>query len=558
MASQLADLLLRRGRANEAQVARAAAEQKRTGELLGAALVRLGVLSEIELLECLQAEYGCGVADPAAAIIPTEVLELLPPAVARRHLLIPIARQGDSLTLAMCDPSNVAAINEVKFITGRDVRVAVATISSIARALRRHFAEPEEAEPVKTSSREIAVLTAGDAPVAEEGDAAAAPVVRLVHLLLARALQQGASDVHFEPFEQLFRIRYRVDGVLSEAMRPPWKLLHAVTARLKVMAGLDIAERRLPQDGRLRLQAGDGRRVDLRASVLPTIFGEKIVLRILDKGAVMLQLDGLGFDTAALRSLQAAAARSNGLILVTGPTGSGKTTTLYAILSELNGVGRNVCTVEDPVEYNLTGINQVQVHEDIGFTFAAALRALLRQDPDVIMVGEIRDRDTADIAVRAALTGHLVLSTLHTNDTASTVTRLLDIGVEPFLLSTSLRLVVAQRLLRRLCADCRQRDDVPAAALEVAGLPAAEAATVRCFRPVGCERCHGSGYRGRLAVYEVMPSSDALRALIAERAPADALAACARSEGVRSLRESALAHLHEGRTSLHEVLRCTE
>jgi type IV pilus assembly protein PilB len=559
MQSHLTDLLVRRGRLSEGQLARVLAEQKRTGELVAATIVRLGTLDERELVECLQEEYGCPLADPAAATIPPDALGLVPAVIARRHQLIPMALSGNCLVLAMADPSNVGAINEVKFVTGRDVRIAVASLSSIAAALRRDYpSEDASGERAATTSRDIApVASNGKSRVDEEGDLEGAPVVRLVHLLLARALQQGASDIHFEPFEQIFRIRYRIDGILREAMRPPWKLRHAVAARLKVMAGLDIAERRLPQDGRIRLEIGDGQRIDLRASVLPTIFGEKVVLRVLDRGSVSLNLETLGFDEHELETFRGAAACAHGMILVTGPTGSGKSTTLYATLAELNDVGRNICTAEDPVECNLNGVNQIHIHEEIGLTFSAVLRALLRQDPDVIMVGEIRDRDTAEIAIRAALTGHLVLSTLHTNDAPSTVVRLLDMGVEALLVGAALRLVVAQRLLRRLCRDCRQLEEVDPDFLRSAGADAIELAAARCFRSVGCERCHGSGYRGRLAVYEVMPVTRSLQRAIVDGASSDTLAACAVRDGMRTLRESALLRVIDGTTSLDEALRCT-
>jgi len=558
MSSQLGELLLRRGRLNDSQLSRARSEHKRTGDPLGAAIVSLGYLAEHEIAECLRHEYACLVVDPATAAISTAAIDLVPPVLARRHDLVPLALNGNSLTLAMADPSDIAAINEVKFVTGRDVRAAVATLSSIRTALRRCYGDDVVDDSPKSTSQDL-TPAAADAPASatDEGNNDNAPVVRLVNLVLARALQQRASDIHFEPFEQAFRVRYRVDGVLREAMRPPWKLRHPMTARLKVMAGLDIAERRLPQDGRFRLNAGNDHRVDLRASALPTLFGEKIVLRVLDRHAVELDLGTLGFDPETLNELRVALARPHGMILVTGPTGSGKTTTLYAALSELNDTGRNVCTAEDPVEYDLSGINQVQIHDDIGLTFAAALRALLRQDPDIIMLGEVRDRETAEIVVRAALTGHLVLSTLHTNDAASTATRLLDMGIEPFLVASALHLVLAQRLLRRLCPECRQRDESAADALATTGIPAEALAGGRCFRATGCDRCSGTGYRGRVAVYEAMPMTSKLRSLILERADADTLKSCAIAEGMRPLRDGAFAHVARGTTSLDEALRNT-
>jgi type IV pilus assembly protein PilB len=553
MTTHLAEILLRRGKINEAQLSRLRGEQRKTGDCAATLVVRLGVLTQEDLAECLCSEYGCAVADPAAASIPPAAIDLVPPLLARRHQLVPLAADGNCLHVAMSDPSNGAAIDELKFVTGRDVRVAVATVSAIQTALRRHYGDAANQPESRISSQDL--VPAAGAADADAGEAA--PVVRLVNLVLARALQSGASDIHFEPFEQAYRIRYRVDGVLREAMRPPWKLRNPVTARLKVMAGLDIAERRLPQDGRFRIDAGAEQRVDLRASVMPTLFGEKIVLRLLDRSATSLDLDALGFEPAILALLRAAIARPHGMILVTGPTGSGKTTTLYAALSALNEIGRNICTAEDPVEYNLAGINQIQIHEDIGFTFAAALRALLRQDPDVIMLGEIRDGETAEIAIRAALTGHLVLSTLHTNDAASTATRLLDMGVEPFLVASALHLVLAQRLLRRLCPECRQRDDAAVEMLRAAAVGESVVASARCFRAAGCGHCNGSGYRGRLAVYEAMTLGDELRSLILERSAAEAVHARAVAAGMRTLRQSALLHLARGTTSVEEVLRNT-
>ncbi len=554
MSSQLAELLLRRGRLSESQLARARAEQKKSGEPISATVVSLGYLAEHELAECLRNEYGCGVADPAAAAIPTAALDLVPRLLALRHELVPLALDATCMIVAMADPSDVAAINEVKFVTGRDVRVAVATLSSIRTALRRCYGDDAVPETPRATSRDIAPEGPAEAT---DGNGENAPVVRLVNLVVARALQQRASDIHFEPFEQTYRIRYRVDGVLREAMRPPWKLRHPVTSRLKVMAGLDIAERRLPQDGRFRINAGEDYRVDLRTSVMPTLFGEKVVLRVLDRQAVSLDLGTLGFETPILKTLRDALSRPHGMVFVTGPTGSGKTTTLYAALSELNDLGRNICTVEDPVEYDLVGINQVQIHDEIGFTFAAALRGLLRQDPDVIMLGEVRDRDTAEIAIRAALTGHLVLSTLHTNDAASTATRLVDMGIEPFLVASALNLVLAQRLLRRLCVKCRLHDDRAKETLAIAGVDPTLLAGARCFRPIGCEQCGGSGYHGRIAVYEAMALNGRSRSLILEGATADALATCAIEQGMRTLRHNALAHVAAGVTSLEEALNNT-
>jgi type IV pilus assembly protein PilB len=475
--------------------------------------------------------------------------------------VVPISLSGSTLTLAMSDPSNIAAINEIKFITGYDVKVAVAAVSSIHAAIEQYYEQGAGVEEVlgEFEGEDVEIVEGeGEIDVKElERATEDAPVVRLVNAILTSAIKRRASDIHLEPFERMFRVRFRVDGVLEEIMRPPLKLKNAITSRVKVMAQLDIAERRLPQDGRIKLKLGHGQEMDFRVSVLPTIFGEKIVLRLLDKSSLQLDMTKLGFDEEALKDFKDAIYKPYGMVLVTGPTGSGKTTTLYSALSELNKIVSNISTAEDPVEYNLVGINQVQIHEEIGLNFANALRSFLRQDPDIIMVGEVRDFETAEIAIKAALTGHLVLSTLHTNDAPSTINRLLNMGVEPFLVASSVNLILAQRLVRVICTGCRSPVELPPQALLDIGMARESIGTFSCFQGSGCGNCSGSGYRGRLALYEVMPMTDDLRDLVLNGASALEIKRCAVGQGMNTLRQAGIQKLKEGITSVAEVVRVT-
>ena len=461
----------------------------------------------------------------------------------------------------MSDPSNLVAINEVKFLTGYDVKVAVAATSSVTHAIARLYDEGADYNEVlaQVENEDVELVKSEEEVDVKELERATedAPVVRLVNAILTSAVKRRASDIHLEPFEKMFRVRYRVDGVLEEIMKPPLKLKNAITSRIKVMAQLDIAERRLPQDGRIKLKFGPGQDMDFRVSVLPTIFGEKIVLRLLDKSNLQLDMTKLGFEENALKDFKDSIYKPFGMVLVTGPTGSGKTTTLYSALSELNKITQNISTAEDPVEYNLVGINQVQIHEDIGLNFANALRSFLRQDPDIIMVGEIRDFETAEIAIKAALTGHLVLSTLHTNDAPSTINRLLNMGVEPFLVASSVNLVLAQRLARLICAACREPVEIHPQALIELGVTREEAATSTCFRGAGCPQCGGTGYRGRVALYEVMPVSEELRELVLNGASATDVKKTAIALGMMTLRQSGLLKLRQGQTTIEEVIRVT-
>jgi type IV pilus assembly protein PilB len=461
----------------------------------------------------------------------------------------------------MSDPSNLSAINEVKFLTGYDVRIAVATTASVSAAIELFYDEGSDYQQVlaQVQSENVELVQEEEDIDLRELERATedAPVVRLVNAILTSAVKRRASDIHLEPFEKMFRVRYRVDGVLEEIMKPPLKLKNAITSRIKVMAQLDIAERRLPQDGRIKLKFGPQQDMDFRVSVLPTIFGEKIVLRLLDKQNLQLDMTKLGFEEGALKDFKDSIYKPFGMVLVTGPTGSGKTTTLYSALSELNKINSNISTAEDPVEYNLVGINQVQINEDIGLNFANALRSFLRQDPDIIMVGEVRDFETAEIAIKAALTGHLVLSTLHTNDAPSTINRLLNMGVEPFLVASSVNLVLAQRLARVICSSCREPVEIHPQALVELGISREEAATTTCFRGAGCPQCGGTGYRGRVALYEVMPVSEELRELVLNGASATDIKKTAIALGMMTLRQSGLLKLRQGQTTIEEIIRVT-
>ncbi len=561
MSTRLGELLVKRGLITPAQLTKAAEERETGGGALTAVLVKLGFLSEADLVGCLQKEYHLSLVDPSAMNLPAEVLRLIPATLVQRHHLIPINLSGSSLTVAMSDPSNLVAINEVKFLTGYDVKVTVANVSSIAAAIEQHFGGDDHYDDVLTELEEedVELVDSDEEIDLKELERATedAPVVRLVNAVLTSAIKRRASDVHLEPYERLFRVRFRVDGVLEEIMRPPLKLKNAITSRVKVMASLDIAERRLPQDGRIKLKLGRGQEMDFRVSVLPTLFGEKIVLRLLDKSNLQLDMTKLGFEESALNDFKDAISKPYGMVLVTGPTGSGKTTTLYSALSELNKISSNISTAEDPVEFNLVGINQVQVHEEIGFNFAAALRSFLRQDPDIIMVGEVRDFETAEIAIKAALTGHLVLSTLHTNDAPSTINRLLNMGVEPFLVASSVNLILAQRLARLTCSHCREPVELPPQALLDIGVSREEVGTFTCMSGVGCAQCNGTGYRGRIALYEVMPVSEELRDLVLNGASASEVKRCAVNLGMKTLRQSALSKLKEGLTTVAEVVRVT-
>src|SRR5712691_266500 len=561
MSTRLGELLVRKGYITPEQLRKAIEEQRVHGGPLNEHLVKLGCFTEDVLLAYLHREYRLPAADPASLEISGEVIQLVPHALATKYHLIPISQNGSSLTLAMADPSNMVAVDEIKFLTGADVKIVLATSSSIQRAIERFYDRAMKYDHVLNDLRgqEVEVVRdQGEIDLQElERATEDAPVVRLVNAIFTDALRKRASDIHLEPYEQTFRVRFRVDGVLCEILQPPLALKAAVASRIKVMASLDIAERRLPQDGRIKIKLGPADAMDIRVSVLPTLFGEKIVMRLLDKSQLQTDMLKLGFEEQALKDFKEGIYRPYGMVLVTGPTGSGKTTTLYSALSELNKITTNITTAEDPVEFNLPGINQVLVNEDIGLTFAAALRAFLRQDPDIIMVGEIRDRETAEIGVKAALTGHLVLSTVHTNDAPSTINRLLNMGVAPFLVASSVNLIVAQRLARRICSRCKVDQPITPQALIDLGIPPEEAKRYECKHGLGCPECGGSGYRGRIALYEVMPLYEEIRELVLSGASTPEIKRTAMSRGVKTLRQSGLSKVREGVTTLEEVMRVT-
>ncbi|MBX3247106.1 MAG: type IV-A pilus assembly ATPase PilB [Myxococcales bacterium] len=562
MSNRLGELLVRSRRISLEQLRVAQDTQKKDGVSLGYALAKMGFISDQEITEFLSQQYRVQAIDLSEYEIDPDVLKLITQEVCERHKIIPVSRAGASLIVAMADPSNLHAIDDIKFLTGYNVEPVVSSEAAIQKAIERYYQAPEiDYDDIMEGFEEGDIEVAGDDDdvnlIDLERQSGDAPVVRLCNAILLNAIKKGASDIHVEPYEKTLRVRYRIDGVLHEEMAPPSKMKNALASRLKIMASLDIAERRLPQDGRIKLKLGKGREMDFRVSALPTLWGEKIVLRLLDKSNLQLDMLKLGFEAKALADFKYAIHQPYGMVLVTGPTGSGKTTTLYSALSELNDSETNISTAEDPVEFNLTGINQVQMHEDIGLNFAAALRSFLRQDPDIIMVGEVRDFETAEIAVKAALTGHLVLSTLHTNDAPSTVTRLLNMGVEPFLVTASLNLVVAQRLARKICADCRVEIPTEKQALLDVGFKNDEIPTVKTYRGTGCRTCNDSGYKGRIALYEVMPFTDRLKEMVLQGCSTAELKQEMIREGIKTLRMSGLEKVTQGVTTIEEVVRVT-
>ena len=561
MAGRLGELLVRENVISVAQLKKAQEEQRKSGGRLGSSLVKLGMIEESELTSFLSKQYGVPAINLSDIEIDKDVIALVPKEVAEKHNLIPINRSGSTISVAMSDPSNIFAVDDIKFITGYNVEVMVASEQAVKEAIERYYSAKISYEEVMEGFNEEEIGISEEEEDVDINDleksSAEAPVVKLVNLILIDAIKKGASDIHIEPYEKEFRVRYRIDGVLYEVMKPPLKLKNAIISRVKIMSELDIAERRLPQDGRIKLKLGKGREMDFRVSVLPTLFGEKVVMRLLDKSNLQLDMTKLGFEPEVLKWFKDAIKSPYGMVLVTGPTGSGKTTTLYSALSELNQTTVNVSTAEDPVEYNLKGINQVQMHDEIGLNFAAALRSFLRQDPNIIMVGEIRDFETAEIAVKAALTGHLVLSTLHTNDAPSTVSRLLNMGVEPFLVTASVNMILAQRLARRVCQDCKQPLKVPEQSLLDLGFKPEEIPGLTCYKGAGCRTCADTGYKGRVALYEVMPFWEPLKELVLNGASAAELKMEAIKHGMRSLRMSGLQKIREGVTTVDEVVRVT-
>ena len=569
MFERLGDLLIQEQILTPAQLEDALIFQKRHGGRLGTCLIKMGLVSEQDVARILSRQYGVPALDLQMIEVPQTVLKLIPKETAERFQVLPLSREGSSLRMAMADPTNVFALDDVKFMTGLKIEPVVACESAIQLAIEKLYGGldlgqdqiQKVMEDLDLSDVTLEVESTEIAGMEEmEKAAEAAPVVRLVNAILNEALRRGASDIHIEPYERVVRVRYRVDGVLQEVMTPPLQMRDAMISRIKIMARLDISEKRLPQDGRIVLRSFRHNKVkmlDLRVSCLPTLFGEKIVMRLLDREALRLDMTRLGFESEALAKFQEAIHQPYGMVLVTGPTGSGKTNTLYSAISQLNTPETNIMTAEDPVEFQMPGINQVQVKEQIGLNFAAALRSFLRQDPNIILVGEVRDFETAEIAVKAALTGHLVLSTLHTNDAPSTMTRLMNMGVEPFLAATSVNLVCAQRLIRRTCGHCQEEYTLPLRDLVELGFDPEEAESVKPRRGVGCTYCHQTGYKGRIGLFEVMPMEDSLRELVLAGASALELKRKAIENGMVTLRRSGLAKIRAGVTTVEEILRET-
>ena len=562
MEPRFAELLVKGGIVSREQLSEAQKKDKDSSSSVIRELVRLGFTSEDILTNFFAKQFGIEIIEIVPGDIDDAVFSLVPPQIVQKHQVVPYKLLGSTLTVVVSDPTDLVAINEVKFVTGYGVRTALATPSNIKKVLERRFGGVSYDDVLKRfGDGEMEVIQDSDEISLQELQQATmdAPVVTLVNAILADAAKRGCSDVHVEPYEKIFRVRFRIDGVLQEIMSPPLRLKNALVSRLKVMAGLDIAERRLAQDGRIKLKMGVGGELDIRVSVLPTLFGEKVVMRLLDKSNLQLDMSKLGFDPQHLKDFEDAIHKPYGMILITGPTGSGKSTTLYSALSDLNKPDVNISTAEDPVEYNLVGINQVQVRDQIGLTFAACLRSFLRQDPDIIMVGEVRDLETAQIAIKAALTGHLVLSTLHTNDCPATIDRLINMGAEPFLLTSAINLILAQRLVRRICEKCKEPIETKPEILSNLGVDTADiSAGFSSFHGRGCNDCSGTGYRGRLAIYEVMVMHEAIKELILKGASAMELKREAVKLGMSTLRMSALQKVRRGVTTIEETIRVTD
>ena len=570
MAVKLGEMLIKAGLLTPPKLQEALEFQKTNGGKLGYNLVKLGFVKEEDITRVLSQQYGVPAINLSKVEIDDGVIKLIPSEVAQKYLIMPVSRTGATLTIAMVDPTNVFAMDDIKFMTGYNVEPVVASELAIKEAIDRYYGSIHALELKKVmdemaqedQDQNLELLDDEEEVDLQKLEASTeeAPVVRLVNLILTDSIKRAASDIHIEPYEKDFRVRFRIDGVLYEIMQPPMKLRDAITSRLKIMAKLDISEKRLPQDGRIKIKmklGGKNKEMDYRVSVLPTLFGEKIVLRLLDKENLMLDMTRLGFEQESLGRFEKAIFKPYGMVLVTGPTGSGKTNTLYSSISRVNTPETNIMTAEDPVEFNLHGINQVQMKEQIGLNFAAALRSFLRQDPNIVLVGEIRDFETAEIAVKAALTGHLVLSTLHTNDAPSTINRLMNMGIEPYLVATSVHLICAQRLVRRLCKECKEEITMPQQALVDIGYPPEEASSVKLFKGRGCGTCNNTGYKGRVGLYEVMEITDGLREMILTGASSIELKAKAVEDGMLTLRGSGLRKLKDGQTSVEEIVRET-
>src|SRR5579859_4769120 len=569
MSSRLGEILVRDSLITSDQLKQALDHQKREGGRLGTCLVKLGLVSDEDITAVLSRQYGVPSINLKFYEVDPSVIKLIPQETAVRYQIVPLSRVGSTLTIAMTDPTNVFAMDDIKFMTGFNVEPVVASETAISEAIHKFYGAVESVEELDKVMKDLAGEDAALELTQEEADmdlaslekaAEEAPIIKLVNLILTDAVKRGASDIHVEPYEKEYRVRFRIDGVMQSVMTPPLKLKDAITSRVKIMAKLDISEKRLPQDGRIMIKyIKDGRKkeLDFRVSTVPTLFGEKVVMRLLDKENLRLDMTKLGFEQESLDKFTKAILRPYGMVLVTGPTGSGKTNTLYSSVARLNTPGTNIMTAEDPVEFQLAGINQVQMKEQIGLNFAAALRSFLRQDPNIILVGEIRDFETAEIAVKAALTGHLVLSTLHTNDAPSTISRLMNMGIEPFLVATSVYLICAQRLVRRICVNCKEELEVPEQALIDAGYTPEEVKTTKIYHGKGCSTCGKGGYKGRTGLYEVMEINDELRELILVGASALELKKKAIEQGMITLRRSGLIKVALGQTTMEEVLRET-
>ena len=556
---RIGDLLVGEDLISQDQLEQALIEQRSSGARLGYVLVKLGFVLEIEITKMLARQYHVPAVDLSRFEVDEKIIKLVPSDVALKHTVLPLKRDGRSLTVAMAEPGNMQIVDDLKFITRCDIVPVIAGEYTLRTAIEKYYEQTDAQLASLLEGMEDEDLEIVEEEEEEEADYAIAddaPVVKLINGLLTDAVRRGASDIHIEPFETELRVRYRIDGALLEVMKPPLKLKAALTSRVKIMSNLNIAERRVPQDGRIKIKVGK-RVIDFRVSTLPVIFGEKIVMRILDKGNLTLDLKTFGFEPKAEKDLMTAISNPYGMVLVTGPTGSGKTTTLYSALSQVNTIDVNIMTAEDPVEYNIHGINQVLVRNEVGMTFAAALRAFLRQDPNIIMVGEIRDLETGSIAIKAALTGHLVLSTLHTNDAPSTITRMLDMGIEPFNVASAVNLIVAQRLIRRICKDCKAEHEYTSDELAALGMTDGELAEITFYKGTGCSSCGDTGYRGRAGLYEVMELTPALRRMILQGGSADELKEKAIEEGMLTLRMDGIMKLRRGITTLEEIVKET-
>ena len=570
MSQRLGDLLVKEKVITTEQLDQAIKMQKDSGTRLGAALVKLGYLSDEDVTNFLSRQYGVPAINLSFFEIDASVVKLIPHETARRYQILPLSRVGASLTIAMVDPTNVFAMDDIKFMTGFNIEPVVASETAIMEGIEKAYGSTTQEEDLEKVMQSVGMGDDADVELQAEEEqmgldqlekvADEAPIVKLVNIILTDAVKRGASDIHIEPYEKEYRVRFRIDGMLQPIMSPPLKLKDAITSRIKIMAKLDISEKRLPQDGRIMLKmqiSGKKKQLDYRVSTLPTLWGEKVVMRLLDKENLRLDMTKLGFEAESLVKFEKAILKPYGMVLVTGPTGSGKTNTLYSSISRLNQPDTNIMTAEDPVEFQLAGVNQVQMKESIGLNFAAALRAFLRQDPNIILVGEIRDFETAEIAIKAALTGHLVLSTLHTNGAPETISRLMNMGIEPFLVATSVHMIVAQRLVRRVCKDCSEELDLPVQTLIEAGYTPEEAKKVKPRKGKGCGVCNSTGYKGRCGLYEVMEIDDEIRELILVGASALELKKKAIERGMLTLRRSGLIKVMDGATTLEEVARET-